>query len=78
MTTDVGRGVAFARAALAGNPSDGYGGAVLAISFGDLRAAVEARRGRDLSIEPPIDLIAATVERFARSLTPSARATAIE
>ena len=34
-------GTAFARAALAGNPSDGYGGAVLAVCLRDAAATVE-------------------------------------
>ena len=37
-----GRGSAPARAALAGNPSDGYGGRVLAVALGELRAEAEA------------------------------------
>ena len=39
-------GSAFARAALAGNPSDGYGGAVLAVCVPGLAARAEARRRR--------------------------------
>jgi glucuronokinase len=37
----VSRATAFARAALAGNPSDGYGGAVVAFAFSDCVAEVE-------------------------------------
>ena len=37
-------GIALARAALAGNPSDGYGGAVLAVTLGDYEARAAAQR----------------------------------
>jgi len=93
-----GRGIAFARAALAGNPSDGYGGAVLAFAFADCRAQARATSETSatseksatsatsatsetsamaLSIDPPAELVAATVRRFARQYDPAARRTAI-
>jgi galactokinase/mevalonate kinase-like predicted kinase len=65
-----------ARAALAGNPSDGYGGAVLAVAFDDVCATAEARA---VNSEPAHDnpLVRATVARFARHHAPAAHATAI-
>jgi galactokinase/mevalonate kinase-like predicted kinase len=64
--------VAHARAALAGNPSDGYGGAVLAFAFEELRAHASATRAPALSIEPDTPLVRATVKRFARDYEPGA------
>jgi hypothetical protein len=65
-------GTAFARAALAGNPSDGYGGAVLALSLPAKQAIAIAHRSERPVIDPPSDLVAATVARFARELAPAA------
>lgn len=48
-----------ARAALAGNPSDGYGGAVLAVTLGGLCACAEVEDGS------ANELVTATVRRFA-------------
>lgn len=62
------RGSAPARTALAGNPSDGFGGAVLATTFDDFRAEVLARRAEQLTIDPASDLVRASVLRFAREL----------
>ena len=76
--TEPAVGEAHARAALAGNPSDGYGGAVLAVTLGEQRAAVTARRAPRLEISPPSEVVAATVARFAREHRSSASATAIE
>jgi glucuronokinase len=58
-------GEAPARAALAGNPSDGYGGAVLAVTIDALTASVTLNDG------PPSGdtLTAATLARFAREFT---------
>src|SRR5882672_9551009 len=56
-------GRASARAALAGNPSDGYGGAVLAVELPALVARASASPGPG-TIGPPSDLVAATVARF--------------
>ena len=70
---EIGRGEASARAALAGNPSDGYGGAVLAVAVGAQRAAATAVRGRGVVVEPEAELVRATVARFAVQLAPQAR-----
>lgn len=61
-------GVAFARAALAGNPSDAYGGAVLAVTLGDYsaRAAVRTVPAAGPSSSPASGLVIAAVRRFAR------------
>ena len=72
-----GRGTAFARTALAGNPSDGYGGAVLATTFANFSASAEAQPGAMLSVEPPSPLLRATVRRFARVVEPEAAHTQI-
>lgn len=61
-----GRGFAYARAALAGNPSDGYGGAVLAVTLPRWRAEAEASPARDARARPANALVEATVRRFAR------------
>ena len=66
------RGMAFARAALAGNPSDGYGGAVLALTLPAKRAIAAAHRSGSPAVDPPSPLVAATVTRFARELAPAA------
>ncbi len=71
------RGVAFARAALAGNPSDGYGGAVLAVTLGRWWAQVEAVRAPSLSITPASPLVEAAVRRFAQEVAPDAREAAV-
>lgn len=69
-------GTAFARAALAGNPSDGYGGAVLAVTVLALRAEAWAQRGGG-AIEPQSELVEAAVRRFARSFAEDAARTGI-
>ena len=74
------RASAPARAALAGNPSDGYGGATLAVVVEDFRADVEievlARGHRPPRpgepTEPAPDLVRATLARFERQLAPGA------
>lgn len=63
-------GVAFARAALAGNPSDGYGGAVLAVALPFWRAKVDAVPAVELSVDPPSRLVRTAAERFERELAP--------
>ncbi len=73
----VARAVVPARAALAGNPSDGYGGAVLALTFGDFCARVEARTDPKGTIRPENELVRAAVQRFARELDPAADRVAI-
>ncbi len=61
------------RAALAGNPSDGYGGAVLAVTLPRWCAEAEAAAAPEIEIEPVNALVEATVRRFARELkTPGA------
>ncbi len=57
---------AFARAALAGNPSDGYGGAVLALCVPELAARATATLAPDPLSEPPSALVDATIARFGR------------
>jgi glucuronokinase len=59
-------GRAFARAALAGNPSDGYGGAVLAVCVPALAAHAEAAPAARATSDPPSALVDAAVARFAR------------
>jgi glucuronokinase len=76
VTARRGVGQALARAALAGNPSDGYRGAVLAVTIRERSAQVEAVSGRS-STDPPSDLIGATRRRFARKLEPAAETTSI-
>jgi glucuronokinase len=71
-------GAAFARAALAGNPSDGYGGAVLALALPARRATARAWRTAAPAIDPPSELVEATVARFTSEHAPAARnATAV-
>jgi glucuronokinase len=83
-------GVALARAALAGNPSDGYGGAVLAVTLPMWAARADAvgadagaadaggaERARALVVEPANELVEATVRRFAHELEPAALASAV-
>jgi glucuronokinase len=59
-------GLAPARAALAGNPSDGYGGAVLALALPEYRARARVEPAEEMTITPPSELVAAAVSRFAR------------
>ena len=49
----VGIATVPARAALAGNPSDGYGGAVLAVPIRELSATVRVCRSETFVIESP-------------------------
>jgi len=67
-----GRGRAQARAALAGNPSDGYGGAVLAVTVDAFCAEVVVAEGVRRSFTPSdaAVLLDATLERFHRELAP--------
>jgi glucuronokinase len=71
------RASAFARAALAGNPSDGYGGATLAVVVRDFRAEVEVRVATDRSMAPESALVRATISRFERKLAPGAPPAAV-
>lgn len=75
MTPAEGR--ASARAALAGNPSDGYGGAVLALTLDDFAAEARAVPAEQLAITPDSELVRATVRRFARRVEPRACHTAV-
>jgi glucuronokinase len=77
VNSDSARGAALARAALAGNPSDGYGGAVLAVTLGLWRAEADADPAERLSVTPDSPLIEATARRFARELDPRALTTAL-
>jgi glucuronokinase len=65
-------GYAPARAALAGNPSDGYGGATLAIAVCNYGAEVEVSPARALAVTPDSALVAAAVRRFAGEYGPAA------
>lgn len=77
MTAEPTTGEAHARAALAGNPSDGYGGAVLALTLPAYRARAEVRPASGLRVDPSSELVTATVRRFARDHGPAAQAAAV-
>src|SRR5204863_9303456 len=63
-----GRGTAFARVALAGNPSDGYGGRTLAVAIRDFAASATAVPADTDELSPPGEggelLMRATLARF--------------
>src|SRR5205807_342590 len=59
-------GRAYARAALAGNPSDGFGGATLAVTVPDYCAEVEVSPADCDAVEPGSPLVAAALRRFVR------------
>jgi galactokinase/mevalonate kinase-like predicted kinase len=61
-----GSGHAYARAALAGNPSDGFGGAVLAVCGRDFAAHALAQPAASALSAPPSALVDAAVARFGR------------
>ncbi len=71
-------GSAPARAALAGNPSDGYSGAVLAVAVAELRADAVATPAATSSAHPPSELVSATLARLARELSADHRPCAVE
>lgn len=71
------RASAYARAALAGNPSDGYRGATLAVVVRDFRAEVEADAAGTPTIMPESTLVQATVARFERELARDAPPAAV-
>jgi glucuronokinase len=73
----VAHGAAHARAALAGNPSDTYGGAVLAVTLDGLFAEAFARRARTPDVEPASELVEATVRRFSVELDAAVLPTAV-
>ena len=67
-------GRAFARAALAGNPSDayggdGHGGAVLAVCVPGLAAHAEAQPAPQTHSDPPNALVDAAVARYGRGVS---------
>jgi glucuronokinase len=65
----IATGRAYARAALAGNPSDGYGGAVLAVTVRDFAAEVDLSHSHERAVDSDAaELIGAAVTRFERSL----------
>ncbi|MGZ4231589.1 MAG: mevalonate kinase family protein [Solirubrobacteraceae bacterium] len=74
----VGWGAACARAALVGNPSDGYGGAVIAVTLDQFQARATVRRAREPAAAPASELVAASVRRFAREHCPEALGAAVE
>lgn len=55
-----------ARAALAGNPSDGYGGAVLAVAFENRAAWARVAPATTPRVTPGADLVSAAVMRLQR------------
>lgn len=57
-------GAAPARTALVGNPSDGYGGAVLSVALPELGARATAAEATATRITPPSLLVEATIRRF--------------
>lgn len=64
MAPRLAQGRAYARAALAGNPSDGYGGAVLAVTLRDFAATAVAELADIPQVEGPRELMEAAVARF--------------
>jgi galactokinase/mevalonate kinase-like predicted kinase len=77
MAEAAAHGAAHARAALAGNPSDMYGGAVLAVTLDGLSAEAFVRRSQTLVVEPASELVEATVRRFSAEFDAAALATAV-
>jgi glucuronokinase len=74
-----GRGRAPARAALAGNPSDGYGGAVLAVAVEAFSAQARVTMGADFrdNRDRADGLVDAAIGRFCREFLPDQDPTAI-
>ena len=62
------RGTAYARAALLGNPSDGYGGRTISFAFTNLSAEVEVEEAGRSEVHPAggRSLLQATLARFRR------------
>jgi galactokinase/mevalonate kinase-like predicted kinase len=62
------RGTAYARAALLGNPSDGYGGRTISFAFTNLSADVEVVEAERSEVHPAAGrpLLQATLARFRR------------
>ena len=65
-----GGGTALARVALAGNPSDLYGGAVLAVTLEAWSAEALVAPARHVRVEPASRLVEATLRRFGRDFHP--------
>jgi glucuronokinase len=63
-------GTAYARAALLGNPSDGYGGRTISFTFRNFSAEVEVAEGERADVRPAAGrpLLEATARRFRRHL----------
>ena len=78
MSASAGHGSAAARAALAGNPSDGYGGAVLAVTVAELRAEAVATPAARTAVSPLSELVSATVARLERELLGGRPGAAVE
>jgi galactokinase/mevalonate kinase-like predicted kinase len=78
MAPEPAHAAAHARAALAGNPSDAYGGAVLAVTLDGLSAEAFARHAQTVVVEPASELVEATVRRFASELNAAALAAAVQ
>jgi glucuronokinase len=72
-----GAGWAPARAALAGNPSDAYGGAVLALALSTWSVRAQATPSNRLAITPLSALVEATVRRFAQDFHREALRTSV-
>lgn len=72
-----GHGSAPARAALAGNPSDAYRGAVLAVTLDAWSAQARAIPADALRVQPPSRLVEACVRRFAHELLSGSLSTSI-
>src|SRR5262249_21996736 len=77
-TDRVGRGVASARAALVGNPSDGYGGAVIALTLDQFQARATACVAAAATASPDSELVGATIRRFSRDHRAEALGCAVE
>jgi glucuronokinase len=74
---EIARSAAHSRVALAGNPSDGYGGAVVACTVADLGAQAVARPASAIKVTPSSELVQVTIARFARELHPPAASTEV-
>jgi glucuronokinase len=74
---EIVRSAAHARVALAGNPSDGYGGSVVACTLADLGVQAIARPARAIDVTPSSELVRVTIIRFASDLHPAAARTEV-
>jgi glucuronokinase len=77
MNSATGRGSAFARVALAGNPSDGYGGRTLAVVIRDFVATARAGAAEADELSSPgpggEGLMRATLDRFRQAIGATGR-----